>query len=121
MTRKHIATDGGRGLTNAAFGGLDIGGLPSAPPAPAAEPKAAASRPKGRVYLRIEKSGRGGKTVTVLFGEGVEGLPGAEREALLKRLKGALGCGGATDGVLIELQGDVRERATEALRGLGFR
>lgn len=74
----------------------------------------------GKVHLRIEKSGRSGKTVTVLFGEGVERLDAAGREGLLKSLKGSLGCGGTVEGAALELQGDVRERAGARLRALGW-
>jgi len=62
--------------------------------------------------LRMEKKGRGGKTVTVVFG-----LP--RNEAFLKdlasELKRACGTGGAVleDGV--EIQGDLRERIRDVL------
>jgi len=57
--------------------------------------------------LRIEKAGRGGKTVTV-----VDGLPqNAEfLKELLQELKRACGCGGAVRDGGVELQGDLRER-----------
>jgi translation initiation factor 1 len=59
------------------------------------------------VTLRIEKKGRGGKTVTVL-----DGLPKNEDflEGLGKELKKALGTGGSVVGATIELQGEWRER-----------
>ena len=67
--------------------------------------------------LRMEKKGRGGKTVTV-----IDGLP---RNApflkdLCGELKRACGCGGAVleDGV--ELQGELRDRAREILSKKGF-
>lgn len=67
--------------------------------------------------LRMEKKGRGGKTVTVVFG-----LP--RNEAFLKdlsqELKRACGTGGAVSEDTIELQGDVRERVREALTKKGF-
>ena len=68
----------------------------------------------GRVVakLRMEKKGRGGKTVTV-----VDGLPrnAAFLKDLCQELKRACGTGGAVleDGV--ELQGDLRERLRELL------
>jgi translation initiation factor 1 len=67
--------------------------------------------------LRMEKKGRGGKTVTVVYG-----LPrNAEflRE-LSQALKRACGVGGtvADDGV--ELQGDLRERVRDALEKRGY-
>lgn len=64
----------------------------------------------------MERSGRSGKTVTVLFGPGVEALSEGERESLLKSLKGALGCGGAVAGKTLELQGEVTERVSDWLR-----
>jgi translation initiation factor 1 len=58
--------------------------------------------------LRVEKKGRGGKTVTV-----VDGLP--RNAAFLKdlslELKRACGTGGAAVDGAIELQGDLRDRA----------
>lgn len=68
--------------------------------------------------LRIEKKGRGGKTVTV-----VDGLP-ANRpflEALARDLKRACGTGGAVSEGAVELQGDRRERLREILASKGFR
>ena len=68
----------------------------------------------GRIVakLRMEKKGRGGKTVTV-----VDGLPrnAAFLKELCQELKRACGTGGAVleDGV--ELQGDLRERLRELL------
>jgi translation initiation factor 1 len=57
--------------------------------------------------LRLEKAGRGGKTVTVL-----DGLPENSDflEGLAKDLKKALGTGGSVVGATIELQGEWRER-----------
>jgi len=57
--------------------------------------------------LRIEKAGRGGKTVTV-----VDGLPDNEAflKELLRDLKRACGSGGAVRERGVELQGDLRER-----------
>ncbi len=68
--------------------------------------------------LRIEKKGRGGKTVTV-----VDGLP-ANRpflEILARDLKRACGTGGAVADGAVELQGDRRERLREILASKGFR
>jgi len=67
--------------------------------------------------LRMEKKGRGGKSVTVVYG-----LPrNAEflRE-LCQDLKRACGTGGtvADDGV--EIQGDLRERVRDALMKRGY-
>lgn len=67
--------------------------------------------------LRIEKKGRGGKTVTVLFD-----LPrNAEFLAALGQdLKRACGVGGSCGDDTIELQGDQRDRVRQLLREKGF-
>ena len=67
--------------------------------------------------LRMEKKGRGGKTVTV-----IDGLPrnAAFLKGLCGELKRACGCGGAVleDGV--ELQGELRDRVREFLSKKGL-
>ena len=65
----------------------------------------------------MEKKGRGGKTVTVVYG-----LP--QNTVLLKELsqelKRACGTGGTVTDEGVELQGDVRPRVREALTRRGF-
>ena len=67
--------------------------------------------------LRIEKKGRGGKTVTVVYD-----LP--RNDAFLKelgaRLKRECGTGGAVTETGIELQGEMRDRVRVILQGLGY-
>jgi translation initiation factor 1 len=67
--------------------------------------------------LRMEKKGRGGKTVTVVYG-----LP--DNATFLKdlcaELKRACGTGGAVADAAIELQGDLRERVRDCLQKKGF-
>jgi translation initiation factor 1 len=67
--------------------------------------------------LRVEKKGRGGKTVTV-----VDGLPrnSAFLKDLCQELKRACGTGGAVAEGTLELQGDLRERVREVLQKKGF-
>ena len=67
--------------------------------------------------LRIEKSGRGGKTVTV-----IDGLPknAAFLEALASELKRALGTGGAALESAVEIQGDRREAIRPRLAAKGW-
>jgi translation initiation factor 1 len=67
--------------------------------------------------LRIEKSGRGGKTVTVIFG-----LPDNDGflKELSQKLKRACGVGGTVADASVELQGDVRERVRTVLQELGY-
>ncbi len=68
--------------------------------------------------VRLEKKGRGGKTVTVI--EGIQGPPEFLKD-LARFLKEACGTGGAVKEGGIELQGDQRERAARALAAKGFR
>ncbi len=67
--------------------------------------------------LRIEKKGRGGKTVTL-----VEGLPRNTEllETLARDLKRACGVGGSVVEGAVELQGDLRERLREVLTRRGM-
>jgi translation initiation factor 1 len=62
--------------------------------------------------LRMEKKGRGGKSVTV-----IAGLPrnATFLKDLCQELKRACSTGGAVSEDTIELQGDLRDRAREYL------
>lgn len=99
----------------------------SLPPGPAGSPSAAsgatpppiaAPTKKGpaRAVVRMERKGRGGKEVTVVD---KLGLAPAALEAWCRDLKQALGCGGAIDGDLIVLQGDLRTRVPAVLTAKG--
>lgn len=83
-----------------------------------APPEAVPAKGPLTVKLRTEKSGRGGKTVTVLYD-----LPRNPTylKDLATRLKKALGTGGTAREDGIELQGDYRERLRALLPTLGFR
>jgi translation initiation factor 1 len=67
--------------------------------------------------LRMERTGRGGKTVTVVFG-----LPknSAFLKDLTQELKRRCGSGGTTTDDGVELQGDLRDRVRVALQKKGF-
>jgi translation initiation factor 1 len=67
--------------------------------------------------LRLEKKGRGGKTVTVVFD-----LPRNDvfLKGLSQELKRACGVGGATADDAVELQGDVRDRVRDLLKKKGY-
>ena len=73
----------------------------------------------GRIVakLRMEKKGRGGKTVTVVYD-----LPqnDAFLKALAQELKRACGTGGAVADNTVELQGDLRDRVREYLAMKGW-
>lgn len=67
--------------------------------------------------LRVEKSGRGGKTVTVIYG-----LPRNRRflETLAGELKKACGSGGKAGEGQVEIQGDQRDPIHRLLQGRGW-
>ena len=118
--KQKISTDGGEGFGASPFGALELGGLPAGPakPAPASAGRAKAVK-LGRVEVRREKAGRGGKTVTTLKAFATH-TPLKELEALTFELKKGCACGGTLKGRVIELQGDVVERVLDALRQRGF-
>ncbi len=89
-------------------------GAPATPPASAGRPLPPST---GRVRVRLERQGRGGKVVSV-----VENLPGhPERiEEIARALKARCGAGGTVKGRLVEIQGDHRERIVAALAALGL-
>jgi translation initiation factor 1 len=111
------------GPFNAALAGLAarIGGLRptverAAAPLPSARPSG--PPPPGRAVVRMERAGRGGKTVTVV--EKLDLRPG-ELATWLGELKRALGCGGVVEGGALVLQGDTRERVGAWLEKRGVK
>lgn len=142
-----ISTAGGQGLGQNPFAALSGAGLPVAPKAVldqaaaavAAQKagganaagatgtvgakggagKAASEKNRGRVEIRRETGGRGGKTVTTISGFVGIGLP--EKEQLAKKMRGACGCGGTVKDGVIEIQGDQRETIAKILVEAGFR
>jgi len=93
------------------------GSLPPGPsPATRPAPEPAKPKPPARAVVRMERKGRGGKEVTMVD---KLGLRPAELEAWCRDLKQALGCGGAVDGELIVLQGDLRSRVPAVLTQKG--
>jgi len=69
------------------------------------------------VSLRLDRSGRKGKTVTLIGGFKMhpEG-----KEELLSRFKKRCGAGGALKQGTLEIQGDQREILKRALEELGY-
>lgn len=90
--------------------------LPPGAPPRLAGPQNKTPKAPGRAVVRMERKGRGGKEVTVVD---KLGLAPAELEAWCRDLKQALGCGGAVDGDLIVLQGDLRPRVPAVLTAKG--
>lgn len=71
-----------------------------------------------RVIVRLDRKGRGGKTVTVV--EGLQ-LSDGEGEALLKQFKTKFGTGGAVKSGALELQGDHCDGIMAELAKRGYR
>lgn len=70
----------------------------------------------GKIVVRREKKGRGGKTVTR-----VTGVPAPRADELLARLKKALGCGAVIEGEDLVLLGSLVDRAADWLEAEGAR
>ena len=70
-----------------------------------------------KLRLRIEKNGRGGKTVTI-----ISGFIGSETDLkeLGKALKSKCGVGGSAKDGEVLVQGDFKQRVIEILRAMGY-
>ncbi|MCJ8330580.1 MAG: translation initiation factor [Lentisphaeria bacterium] len=79
----------------------------------------AVERPKPTLYIRFEKKGRGGKTVTII--EGFENMDMDELMLFSSTIRKKLGCGGSVYESVLELQGDIRKRAADYLLKEGYR
>lgn len=93
----------------------------AAKPKKAAEPSEPTVTPpkntdpiSGKLVLRREKKGRGGKTVTRLSGVAPDAL-----EDIAKQIKKGLGCGALVEGDDIVLLGSLVDRAAEWLEKQG--
>jgi translation initiation factor 1 len=104
------------------FSRLSSDGLPPGPEQRIDEPAAGSTGPRknrGRVDIKRQTAGRGGKTVTVITGFTGIGLP--EKEKLAKQMQKACGTGGTVKEGRIEIQGDKRTEAARILTEAGFR
>ncbi len=91
--------------------------LPKQEKAPEPEVEASPKGPaplSGKIVLRREKKGRGGKTVTR-----VTGLPPSRLEELCKKMKKGLGCGAKVEGADLVLLGQLTDRGADWLREAG--
>lgn len=127
-SKDKIPTDGGGALGQNPFAALSSAGLPTfakptegvaLPPKAATAGAAKPEKNRGRVDIKRETGGRGGKTVTVVSGFVGIGLP--EKEQLAKKMRAACGCGGTVKDGQIEIQGDQRETVARILSEAGFR
>jgi translation initiation factor 1 len=81
-------------------------------------PQGTNTRSPKAVRVRLDRKGRGGKSVTL-----IEGIPLTEkdREALLRKLKTWLGTGGALKGEALEIQGDHCTAIISLLQDMGYK
>ena len=84
--------------------------------APAASHSARTAPSDGIVRVSREKTGRRGKTVTL-----VRGLRQGELAAVASDLKRHCGAGGAVKDGAVEIQGDHRDKAAARLESQGYR
>lgn len=105
MNRRRDHDDLPQGLTHNPFAALRPDGAP-APKAEEPSEDASSGSPEGRLVVRREKKGRGGKTVTRISGMGDVDLTELARE-----LKRALGCGATVEEGDVLVQGAQVERA----------
>jgi len=73
---------------------------------------------KQKVIVRLDRKGRGGKSVTVI--EGLQ-MSQQDKEAMLKKLKAGVGTGGTVKEGALEIQGDHCATIMAALEKLGHR
>jgi translation initiation factor 1 len=119
---KKLPLGGGMEFGTNPFADLKAKGLPEASIASPQKAKLppAVSGKQGRVEIRREKAGRGGKTVTTLSAFATHHtVPDLDR--LLQALKKLCACGGTLKGRVIELQGDVCDRVLSELAKRGFK
>jgi len=72
----------------------------------------------GKHFLFFKKEKRRGKTVTLV---GPFGLEKKQADALLKKLKKKLGCGGSLKEEFMEFQGELQPKLRELLEAESFR
>ena len=91
---------------------------PPAEPPPPDPPATGDLARSGKIVLRRERKGRGGKTATVVAGLG---LPARALDTLARDLRRALGCGAVVEDDTIVVQGDVVARVEPWLAARGAR
>jgi translation initiation factor 1 len=120
--KRKITTEGGEAWGANPFVGLDGARFPKGEMKPRPQPpqkKSAKKKSNGRVEVRREKAGRGGKTVTTLK-EFPSHIPLRTLEAMTLELKKTCACGGTLKGRVVELQGDVCDRVCAELNLRGY-
>jgi translation initiation factor 1 len=119
-----IATDGGQEIGLNPFSSLQLDNLmPGLVPYNSkisnSKKQVNNQKSKGIVKIRREKTGRGGKTVIVVY-EIPNHVNQPAREKMLKTLKARLGTGGTLKDRNIEIQGEKLDDVREFLTTEGF-
>ncbi len=118
-------TDGGNTFSQ----GIDLGDLsslplvepkPQQPPSPQPVEKEKKPASRGRLEMRREKAGRGGKTVTTICGHAWVTTTQREREELFATIRKRCACGGRLTADGFELQGDHRDAVENSLSAARF-
>lgn len=120
--KRKIRTEGGDALVANPFTTLDgteFLGDERRPRISSPQKKSSKKKSKGRVEIRREKAGRGGKTVTTLK-EFPLHIPLSTLGAMTLELKKICACGGTLKGRVVELQGDVCEQVCAELNLRGY-
>jgi translation initiation factor 1 len=81
-------------------------------------PQATVPPSQQRVSVRLDRKGRGGKSVTLI--EGLQMSP-RDRDAFLRQLKERLGTGGALKNDVLEIQGDHRDAIMVLFQAMGYK
>jgi translation initiation factor 1 len=97
---------------------LQARGFAATPEAPAPAPKKGEIdlAKNGKIVVRRERKGRGGKTVTLV--SGIERAT-PQLEEIARAMRKALGCGSTLEGHVIVLLGDIVPRAQAWLQAHG--
>lgn len=122
--QRKVGMSGGDSLSQSPFDGLDSAGfstekLPASPSPATGRKQPPKPGKRGRVEIRREKSGRGGKTVTTATA--FQGVCPAEQQEWVSELKKKCGAGGTSRPGAIEIQGDRREEMVRYFEDKGFR
>jgi translation initiation factor 1 len=101
----------------------DVQGMPASAPDGSVLRKSSATpgatrKPIPRAVVRLERSGRGGKEVTIIDHLAITT---AARDEWVQALKAALGCGGTIEDERLVLQGDQRKRLPALLQARGVK
>lgn len=79
--------------------------------------QASYQKSNGPAKVRLEKKGRAGKTVTVLYDLPFEE---AEAKAFMKKLQNQLACGATLKNSTIELRGDLKDKLRDIFEKQGL-